>query len=221
MVLYLRHLSARECYRVVYKQVLSTSLYDRPIMKPGIRNHQVLFYNYSERLNGNVTGDLTVVNSPATCLQRITRQTYELIIIFPKFRSLNEHLALIELCSTLKKSRYSKHVPLLCILPSKHRELLEQLQNVGVDYVRFYFRNDAAAKIPIESLLVKPTEDCAVARILSEICPHINYFPISRHQEILYCGAYRNRLVLGPHRLRHSCETMNHNNCEYFKCPKL
>ncbi len=190
-------------------------------MKTDIKTHQILLYHYTSDFNGHFLDDLTVVKSPATCLQKATRHTYELIVIFQKFRSMNERLALIELCSTLKKSRYSKHIPLLCILPSKHRGLLEQLQNAGVEYVRFYIQNDPIPKENIASLLAKPSEDCTVDRILPEICPYINYFPISRHQEILYCGAYRNRLVLGPHRLKYSCETMNHKNCQYFKCPKF
>ena len=32
---------------------------------------------------------------------------------------------------------------------------------------------------------------------------------------------HRNRLVLGPHRLQHCCETLSHKNCQYFKCPKF
>ena len=190
-------------------------------MKTGYRDRQILFYNYSAGFNRDFFEGLTVVNSPATCLEKATRHLYELIVIFQKIRLLNERFALIKLCSTLKKSLSSKHIPLLCILPSKHRGLLEQLQNAGVEYVRFFNQNDATTKEYMESLLAKPSEDCMVDGILSEICPHINYFPISRHQEILYCGAYRNRLVLGPHRLEHCCETTNHKNCQYFKCPKL
>lgn len=190
-------------------------------MKTGNRKQQILFYNYNSGLNQEFFKDVTIVNSPATCLQKANRHLYELIVIFQKFRLLNERFALIELCSTLKKSLSAKHIPLLCLLPSKHRGLLEQLKNAGVDYVRFCNQNDPAAKEDVASLLAKPSEDCTIDSIISEICPYINYFPISRHQEILYCGAYRNRLVLGPHRLQYSCETMNHKNCQYFKCPKF
>lgn len=66
-------------------------------MKTGISNHQVLFYNHNEKLNGDVEGDWTVVNSPATCLQKATRHLYDLIVISQKFRLLNERFALIEL----------------------------------------------------------------------------------------------------------------------------
>lgn len=190
-------------------------------MKTGNSKPQILFYNYNSGLNNNISKNVTVVSSPAACLQKATRHVYELIVIFQQFRLLNERFALIELCATLKQSLYAKHIPLLCLLAFKHRGLLEQLQNAGVDYVRFCNKNHPVAKEHAESLLAKPSEDCAVDRVLSAICPYINYFPISRHQEILYCGAYRNRLVLGPHRLRHLCETMNHTNCQYFKCPKF
>ncbi len=188
-------------------------------MKTGYNKHQILFYNYNGELNEDHFQDVTVVNSPATCLQKATRHLYELIVIFQKFRLLNERFALIELCSTLKQSPSAKHVPLLCLLSFKHRGLLEQLQNAGVDYVRFCNHSDTASEESLRLLLAKPSEDCTVDKILAEICPYINYFPISRHQEILYCGAYRNRLVLGPHRLQHCCETIGHKDCHYFKCP--
>lgn len=113
------------------------------------------------------------------------------------------------------------HIPLLCLLPSKHRKLLEHLQNAGVEYAMFHDLRDPNLKNHVETLLVDSSEECKIERILSDICPHINHFPISEHKEILYCGAYRNRLVLGSYRLRHLCETSNHKICEYFKCPKF
>jgi hypothetical protein len=192
----------------------------RQFMPADDRNYKILLYNSTLEPDDQVLDEFASANSPATCIQKATNNTYDLIAIFHNYRSLKERFALVELCSILKKSYHSRHIPLLCLLPSIHRELLEQLQNVQVEYARFYDPGGPDLKDHLKSRLARPSEDCTIETILSAICPHINYFPISRHQEMLYCGAYRNRLVLGPHRLKHSCQTINHKNCQYFKCPK-
>lgn len=186
------------------------------------KNYKILLFPSSMCFDDWPYGNLTLVNSPATCLHKATENNYDLIVIFHKFRSLKERHALVELCAMLKRNRHTLHIPLLCLLPSKHREMLEHLHDVGVEYARFYDPRDPVSQNHIESLLAKPSEECKIGRILSGICPHINYFPIGqKNQEILHCGAYRNRLVLGSHRLRHFCETFNHKICKYFKCPIL
>jgi len=185
------------------------------------KNYKILLFPSSMCFDDWPYGNLTLVNSPATCLHKATENNYDLISISHEYRSLKARHALVELCSMLKRNRYTLHIPLLSLLPSRHREMLEQLHNVGVEYARFYDPRDPDSQNHLESLLAKPSEECMIGRILSGICPHINYFPISRDKEILYCGAYRNRLVLGSPRLSHFCETFNHKNCPYFNCPKF
>ncbi|MBU0987607.1 MAG: hypothetical protein KKH68_10180 [Proteobacteria bacterium] len=185
------------------------------------RYNNILLYDSTISADDRLLNEWTIVNSPATCLQRSTEKNYELIVIFQKLRLLKERFAMVELCSILKQNRPTQHLPLLCLLPSKHRGLLEQLQNAGTEYAKFYNPVEPLSKAHLKSLLAKPSEDCRIGWILSGICPHINYFPISERQEIMYCGAYRNRLVLGSHRLIHVCETSNHKTCQYFKCPKF
>ena len=189
-------------------------------MQADNRNYKILLYNSTLEPDDQVLDEFASANSPAACIQKATSNTYDLIAIFHNDRSLKERFALVELCSILKKNYHSRHIPLLCLLPSIHRGLLEQLHNVQVEYARFYDPGDPSSQDQFQSLLARPSEDCTIEKILSAICPHINYFPISRHQEMLYCRAYRNRLVLGPHRLKHACQTINHQNCQYFKCPK-
>jgi hypothetical protein len=184
-------------------------------------HYKILLYNSTFNLDGQIPDECALANSPAACIQKATSSTYDLIAIFHNNRLLKERFALVELCSILKKNYHSRHFPLLCLLPSKHRGLLEQLQNVQVEYAGFYDPDDPDLKEHLTALLARPSEDCTIEKILSSICPHINYFPISRHQEMLYCGAYRNRLVLGTHRLKHACQTSNHKKCQYFKCPKF
>lgn len=185
-------------------------------------NYKILLFHSSICFDTWPYGNLTLVNSPSTCLHKATENNYDLIAISHEYRSLRERDSLIELCSMLKRNNHTLHIPLLSLFPSRHRKLLELLQDAGVEYVRFYNPIDPGSQNHIEILLAKPSEECKIGRVLSGICPHINYFPIGqKNQEILHCGAYRNRLVLGSYRLRHLCETSNHKNCPYFKCPKF
>jgi hypothetical protein len=186
------------------------------------KNYNILLFPSSMCFDDWPYGNLTLVNSPVSCLNKATENNYDLIAIFHEYWSLRERDALVELCSMLKRNSHALHTPLLSLLPSRHRKLLELLQDAGVEYVRFYDPRDPDSQNHIQSLLAKPSEECKIGRIFSGICPHINYFPIGqKNKEILYCGAYRNRLVLGSPRLSHFCETFNHKNCPYFKCPKF
>jgi hypothetical protein len=184
-------------------------------------NYKILLFHSSICFDTWPYGNLTLVNSPASCLKKATENNYNLIAIFHEYRSFKERHAIVELCSMLKINQYTLHIPIIALLTSKHRELLEQLHEAGVKYARFYDPSDPNLKNHIKTLLVNPPEECKISRIMSGICPHINYFPISGHREILYCSAYRNRLVLDSYRLRHLCETSNHKNCQYFNCPKF
>jgi hypothetical protein len=189
-------------------------------MKSYDKKYKILLYHSSIPLDAWPNGNLTLVNSPATCLDKATGNNYDLIAIFHEYRSLKERDSLVELCSMLKRNRHTLHIPLISLLPSRHRKLLELLLNTGVEYTRFYDATNPDWQNYIESLVAKPSEECKIGRILSGICPHINYFPIGqKNQEILYCGAYQNHLVLGLYRLRHLCETFNYKICEYFNCP--
>jgi len=190
-------------------------------MQSDTNNYEILFFNSSPGIEDRAFKTLTLVKSPIDCLHEAAENTYDLVAIFNEHRSLQEYDALLELCSTLKRNPHTMHIPLLCLLPLKHRQLLEQLQNTGVEYVMFYDPHDPDLKNHIETSLVNWPEKYKLSRILSNICPHINYFPISWHKEIIYCRAYRNRLVLGSYRLRHLCETSNHKICEYFNSPKF
>jgi hypothetical protein len=190
-------------------------------MKPDNDNFEILFFNATPANDGGAFKKSTHVTNPVDCLHAAAENSFDLVAIFNKHKSLQECGALLELCATLKRNTQTMHMPLLCLLPLKHRQLLERLQNAGVEYVMFYDPRDPDLKHHIDAALADWPEACTLSRILSNICPHINYVPISGHKEIIYCKAYRNRLVLGSYRLRHLCETSNHKICEYFNAPKF
>ncbi|MBN1843347.1 MAG: hypothetical protein JW883_13835 [Deltaproteobacteria bacterium] len=181
---------------------------------------KILLYRSTVSLPGDALEETTVVTSPVSCLHEATEKKYGLIVIIFDPDFLKERNAKVELCAALKRNRHTMQVPLLCVLPSKHRDLLERLQVAKVKYVMIFDPKDSIQQSRLEAFASNPSQEYEITRTLSEVCPHINYFPVSRDKEILYCGAYRNRLVLGPYRLRQYCETNNHINCEYFRNPR-
>jgi hypothetical protein len=183
-------------------------------------NYMILYINSTVGVDERFSGKLTLVNNPTDCFIKATKNTYDLLAIFLEHGSFDDRDALVELCFKLKNNIHTMQIPLFFLFPSRHRKLLEHLQDAGVEYVMFYDPHDPNFKNHIENLLVNLPEECKIDKILYDICPHINYLPISRRKEILCCGAYRNRLVLGSYRLKNLCEISNHKICQYFKCPK-
>ena len=191
-------------------------------MEASSKKHKTLLYKSTADSICTTVEELTLVGSPVSCLSTATEIDYDLIVISFDQSSLRARDALVELCSALKRNNHTMQTPVLCLLSSKHRKLLKQLRDAGVEYVMFSNKRDLKT---LENCLVTltsgPSEEFKMDRIIPGICPYINYFPINRHQEILYCGAYRNRLVLGSYLLSNYCETLNYKKCEYFKNPKL
>lgn len=164
---------------------------------------------------------LTRVNSPISCLHEATQEPFDLIAVSFYERPLKERNALVELCRMLKTNSCTAHIPLLGLMPSVHRRLLEHLLEAGADYAMLSDPRDRGIDDILKGFLVSPSEEFRIENVLYRLCPHINPVPISRRREILYCRAYRNRLVLGPYLLGLYCETLNHRDCPYYKCPKF
>lgn len=188
--------------------------------QPSIGNRFIL-YNFPAVFESADIEECIVADTPATCLKKITEKKCGYLVLFMDPGVLEERMSLVNLCSILKTNRQTCHIPVLCVLRSRHRRVLEQLKNAGVEYARFYDPGASADEALFKPALAAPSEGCKIEDRLSEICPHITYFPVRQNHEIIYCGAYRNRLVLGTHRLTQSCETPNHLNCQIFKCPKI
>ena len=184
-----------------------------------LMKRKILVYKSKTSLIEGYFEEMVLVTSPVACLHEATEKEHDLIIVIFGPGFLKESDAMVELCSTLKRNRHTMQVPLLCFLPSKHRGLLERLAAAKVKYVVILDPSDRILQSQLETIASDPSEEYEIGRILSGVCPHINYFPVCRDKEILYCGAYRNRLVLGPYRLRQYCETNNHIDCEYFQNP--
>jgi len=164
---------------------------------------------------------LSVVASPIACLNEVTRKSFDLVAVSFHQITLMERAALVELCSVLRKNPHSADTLLLCLVPSRHRALLTSLQDAEVKYVMLLESLESSLVSRLKLFTENRSGASPIEKILAEICPYINYVPISRRREILYCQAYYSRLVLGSYLLNLYCETPNHINCPYYMEPRF
>jgi hypothetical protein len=190
-------------------------------MKDAItKPHKILLYASHSDL---ALEGLSVVTSPITCLNEVTRRPFDMVAVSFHQVTLKERKALVDLCSALRTNPHSEGTLLLCLVPSRHRDLLAGLKDAGVRYVMFLESPDLDWSLAgrLQSFAENRSGAFPMDSILEEICPYIHYVPISRRREILYCRAYFSRLVLGPYLLNLYCETSNHIHCPYFLEPRF
>ncbi len=157
--------------------------------------------------------------SPVLCLHRAVEESPRRIVLLFHDAPLSGNGLLLELCFALKHNRHTRNMLVLALLRGRHRGLLEALQAVGVGYSRFV----KAAPLDLEELIVGPaalTPDDRVDHRLEELCPFLRYRELDAAHELVVCGAYLERMVLGGLRLHELCETMNHHHCELFLEPR-
>lgn len=181
-------------------------------------SYRILLYT---SVAGFASGSLNVVTSPIACLNELTHQPFDLAAVAFHATSLKERKALVELCLVVRKNPHSANTLLTCLVAGKHRVLLESLQDAGVAHVMLLESLDDSLAGRLQCFVENRTGAFATDNVLAEICPYIHYVPISRRREILYCRAYRDRLVLGPHLLNLYCETRTFSDCPYYRQPKF
>lgn len=175
-------------------------------------------------ITGNV-GELSSpeeewASSPIQCLDKaIGRKPGIIVIRFGKM-PIREREALVELSAALKRNSHTRRCLLLALLHSRHRILIENLNQAKIDYVR-YIGDDKLDSIRMREIIDGLGPDDRLQRHLEILCPFLNYSKISSRQEMTMCGAYLNRMVLGGRRLHEICETEGHFRCEYYLNPRL
>ena len=182
---------------------------------------KILFCGLGDERDIRLEEAVTRADSFESCLLAAVSLSFGLIVVWAGEPLPPNGLALQKLLGRLKSAARTAEVPILILLPCRHRLWLKRFQAAGADYVRFYTADDLLSGVRMKTLLRRPTAKCRLKQAISDICEHIEYRAVGRHQEILFCRAYRNRLVLGPLRLRQSCETAAHRYCEYFRQPRL
>ena len=157
--------------------------------------------------------------SPVLCLHRAVDESPHRTVLLFHDAPLSVNVLLLDLCFALKHNRHTRNMLVLALLRGRHRGLLEALQAAGVDYARFV----EAAPLDLEKLIVgceRLTTDDRVGHRLEELCPFLRYRELDVAHELVVCGAYLERMVLGGLRLHELCETKRHQHCELFLEPR-
>lgn len=160
------------------------------------------------------------VPSPIQCLSRAVDAQPGITAVRIGRVPIREREALVELSAALKRNSHSRGCPVLVLLHSKHRRLIEDLNRVGVDFVKYI------GEITLDSNTIRPIveelgPDDRLERQLAVLCPFLHYRHIDSQHEMTVCGAYRDRMVLGGKRLHEICETRDHLACEYYLNPRI
>jgi len=160
------------------------------------------------------------VASPIQCLERAVDWKPKIIVILFGQMSIREREALVELSTALKRNSHTKQCPVLVLLRSKHRKLIEDLERAKADYVRYIGEVKLNSSIVREIIENLGSED-RLRRHLETLCPFLHYSKIDSQREMTVCGAYLDRMFLGGRRLHELCQTKAHLHCEYYLNPRV
>ena len=186
------------------------------LAKKEIDPRKILLLGAEVRSTSSSSVEITQAPSIASYLSRAVTENFDLLALCLFTPVHQERDALVELCGILRANRYTRKKPLLAVLPGRHRELLYRLEKVGVRYV-VTAETGSDIRLRLATLDLPLSNDYRIETLLMEICPFINYDPLNSCRELTLCGAYRNRLVLGPYRLAQICEIPAHLTCDYYQ----
>ena len=154
------------------------------------------------------------------CMDRAVEQTPAIIAVRFGPIPIREREALVELCTALKRNSHTRNCSIVALLHSKHRRLLEDLQQADVDFVRLIGGDTKLDGARMREIVAGLGAQDRLTRHLSVLCPFLHYRCIDSQRELTTCGAYRDRMVLGGRRLREICQSENHLHCEYYLNPR-
>ena len=160
------------------------------------------------------------VSSPIQCLEKAIDKKPGIIVIRFGKMPIREREALVELSAALKRNIHTQKCPVLALLHSKNRKLIEDLKQANVDYVR-YIGDAGLDSNRVRGIIDGLGTDDRLEKHLAILCPFLNYSKIDARHEMTMCRAYLDRMVLGGRRLHEICETEVHLYCEYYLNPRL
>jgi hypothetical protein len=159
------------------------------------------------------------VSSPIQCLDKAVDRRPRIIVIRFGRMAIREREALVELSGVLKRNSHTRSCPVLALLHSKHRKLMEDLERAKVDHIR-YVGDTRLDSIQVREIIEGLGPEDRLERHLEIVCPFLHYSKIDSQHEMAVCGAYLDRMVLGGRRLHELCETDDHLHCEYYLSPR-
>ncbi len=157
------------------------------------------------------------VFSTMQCLERTAGGGVSTVAVVAGSNEQAQRFALPDLVGLLKRS--GRVCRVVVVVTHRHRVLLESFRRNGADFVAImnFGRLDSTG---IEEAVMRVCAEDSPDRQLALVCPFLNYSVIDARTELTVCGAYRNRMVLGPQRLRSCCETAAHAQCDQFLKPR-
>ncbi len=158
--------------------------------------------------------------SPVQCLDKAVDGKPGITVVRFGEMEIPEREPLVELCGALKHNRYTHQIPVLALLPAKHRKLMDDLEGASVDFIKFIGQKTPSAPLMIEIIDGLGPDD-RVGHQLQVVCSYLHYDIIDARHEITVCGAYLDRMVLGGKYLHEICHTEKHLQCEYFLNPRV
>jgi hypothetical protein len=155
------------------------------------------------------------VCSPIQCLDKAVEKNPEIIIVRFGKMPFRGREALGEQIASLKPNSRSQRSPVLALLHSTHRKLIEALARAKADYIR-HVGDDKLDSNQLQQIVHGLGPDDRLERHLAMVCPFLHYSKVDAQHEIKVCGAYLDRMALGGRRLNELCQTDAHLRCQYF-----
>jgi len=159
------------------------------------------------------------IQSPIECLSKAVDLNPDFVVICFSRGSFKERKLLVELAAALKRNDHTKKSRVVALLQSRHRKLLEDLHDVGADFIKYV--DDRLTLDNMSEILKILEPNDRLDKQLAIVCPFLHYSEIDSKIELTTCGAYLDRMILGGFRLHEICETENHLYCEYYMNPRL
>ena len=172
-----------------------------------------------QRLQAGAACPGRCVSSALHCLDKAVQGDFSAIAVLFWGDSLENRAENLDLISILKSNALTRERSVAAVCTRRNRALLEALLRAGADFV-CVGHDEEMTPVRIGAMLSEVGHGNRIEAQLSLVCPHVSYSAVDSSREIGLCGAYRNRLVLTPSRLRQSCEDQSHALCEYFRNPR-
>jgi len=199
---------------------MSEAAFGKQMVMPQ-NNAKILVCQFDEKTEILKSDGVTVTHSPVWCLNEATTKSYGLIILCFSARFIRARSGVVDLCRCLKSNSVTHKTPIFASIDHWHRVVALRLKEAGLDFMAVRQSQDRIDPVNISDRIGRNTISIQIDQVMSRLCPFLNYSPLNGHSELIMCGAWHNRMVLGGKRLHEICEADSHHHCEYFKKPRL